>query len=286
MPWGKARGGDWLGRAVNADTRGFQTEPSARSAVLVLAASLALAAGCAQEGRLIDTPLRVNGVSSDRVLVHERVAIDTTTSPATITVYDTLDVNFKISVHAASPCEARRGLLELRRVGQGAAAIFILRPVARYNLDDACTALGVVESDTVLTLSVTGISLVNNQVERFQIETANGPAIESDVDSTIHASTPATIRFEVRVESQSSGAAIAGAAVTLEQLGGGAPTLLGSGLSDGNGFYGQDVSSGAAVGVAALPYRVTVTYGPDTRVMSVPGFPARGQSRERVVVRL
>lgn len=251
---------------------------SARRGLVVLLACVAIAAGCAQEGKLIDTPLPVNGVSYDLEFVR-----DTTQAPALDT---TMTVHFKISVHAATPCEARRGLLELRRVGTTAAPVYVLRPVARYNIGDACTALGTTPSDTVLTLTVTGLVVTFPAVQPFQVETSNGPAIETDVDTLIHAPTASTIRFQVRVEAQATGALVAGATVAIEQLGGGSPVLLGSGPTDANGLYVLDTPSSGAAGVPTLPYRVTVTNGSTTRVISVPSFPARGQSRERVVVRL
>ncbi|MEP7027566.1 MAG: hypothetical protein ABI960_03125 [Candidatus Eisenbacteria bacterium] len=251
---------------------------SPRGALLALGACAALAAGCAQEGKLVDAPLAVNGVSYDLVFVR-----DTTIVTSVVT---TMDVHFKISVHATNACEARHGFLELRRVGTTAAPTYILQPTARYNLDDACTALGATPIDTVLTLTVSGVKLTDTQVQPFQVETSSGPALLADVDTLIHATTASTIRFQVRVEDRASGAAVAGATVEIEQLGGGAPVALGSGVSDANGLFALDTPSSGAAGAATLPYRVTVTNGPDTRVISMPAFPARGQSRERVLVRL
>ena len=249
-----------------------------RRALLTLAPCAALAAGCAQEGKLVDAPLPVNGVSYDLVFVR-----DTTISTTVVT---TMDVHFKISVHAANACEARHGFLELRSVGTSTAPTYILRPTARYNLGDACTALGATPIDTVLTLTVSGVTLTDTEIQPFQVETSNGPALQAPVDTLIHATTASTIRFQVRVEDRVGGAAVAGATVEIEQLGGGSPVSLGSGVSDANGLFALDTPSSGAAGAATLPYRVTVTSGPDSRVISMPAFPARGQSRERIVVRL
>jgi len=245
--------------------------------LLALVASVLLAAGCAQEGKLIDTPLPVNGVSWDIVSLRD------TTISAVIT--KVVDVHFKISIHAESPCEAQRGLLELRRGGSSINPTFIIMPVARYNLDDRCTAEAPGASDTVLTLTVSAIPLTNAQVLPFQVETTNGPAIQTDIDSTNHSEVAGTTQFEVRVESRASGAAIVGATVTIEQTGL-TPGTLGTDVTNAAGLYKLNTPQTGIQGLPTIPYRVTVTDGVTTRVISVPAFPARTQLRERVVVRL
>jgi len=245
--------------------------------LLALVASVLLAAGCAQEGKLIDTPLPVNGVSWDIVTVSE--------TADTVTVTRIVEVNFKISVHAESPCEAQRGLLELRNAGSSLSPLFTIRPVARYNLDDRCTALAPGASDTVLTLKVAPLTFKNSSALRFQVETANGPAIPTDIDSTAHSPVAGTIQFEVRVEGRASGAVIAGATVTIEQTGA-TPGTLGTGVTDAAGLYKLNTPQTGIQGLPTIPYRVTVTDGVSTQVISVPAFPARTQLRERVVVRL
>ena len=245
--------------------------------LLGLLAFLLLAAGCAQEGKLVDTPLPVNGVAWDIVSVR-----DTTISSVITKV---VDVHFKISVHAASPCEAQRGLLELSRLGSTVNPIFSLRPVARYNLDDRCTTNPPGESDTVLTLTVAAVPINNAAVLAFQVLPANGILIQTPIDSTNHSPTAGTTQFEVRVETHVTGAAIVGATVTIEQTGA-TPGVLGTGVTDATGMYVLATPSSGIAQLPTIPYRVTVTDGVSTRVVSVPAFPARTQLRERVVVRL
>ena len=245
--------------------------------LLALVASVLLAAGCAQEGKLIDTPLPVNGVSWDIVSLR-----DTTISSVITKV---VDVHFKISIHAESPCEAQRGLLELSRIGPASNSLFSIRPVARYNLDDRCTAYAPGASDTVLTLTVSALPINNAVVIAFQVATSNGPAIQTDIDSTNHSAVAGTTQFEVRVESRASGAAIVGATVTIEQTGL-TPGTLGTDVTNAAGLYKLNTPQTGIQGLPTIPYRVTVTDGVTTRVISVPAFPARTQLRERVVVRL
>ena len=231
-----------------------------------------LAQGCAQEGRLIETPLPVNGVAYDLSLVTPRDSVVL------------VNLRLKISVHVANACEARRGLLELRSLAPPPDTTFIIRPVARYNLDDPCTAVGGGPLDTVLTLTVTNLYIARNAVRPFRVETVGNPDIFVGVDSTFHAPTASTVRFQVRVESKTTGVALTAATVVIDQLGP-TPATLGTATWNGS-YYALDASSAAAAGVEAIPYRITVTNGSDTQVISVPSFPARGQSRERVVVRI
>jgi len=245
--------------------------------LLALVASVLLAAGCAQEGKLIDTPLPVNSVSWDIVSIR-----DTTISTVITKI---VDVHFKISIHAESPCEAHRGLLELSRGGTTVNPTFVITPVARYNLDDGCTTLTPGASDTVLTLNVTALPLANAAVVRFQVNPANGPLVTADVDTTNHSQVAGTTQFEVTVQGRTSGAAIAGATVTIEQTGA-TPGTLGAGVTDAAGLYKLNTPQGGIAQLPTIPYRITVTDGVTTRVISVPAFPARTQLRERVVVRL
>ena len=63
-------------------------------------------------------------------------------------------------------------------------------------------------------------------------------------------------------------------------------TLFVSGVTDGSGLFTFDVPSTAPEGLDAIRYRVTVTNGSDQAVVDVRDAPARGQSRERVTVRI
>jgi len=245
--------------------------------LLALVASVLLAAGCAQEGKLIDTPLPVNGIAWDIVSLR-----DTTISTVITKV---VDVHFKISVHAESPCEAQRGLLELSRTGSSINPLFVIQPIARYNLDDHCTQLAPGASDTVLTLTVSAVPLNNAAVLPFQVQATNGPGIAVAIDSTSHSPTAGTIQFEVTVQERLTGAVVPGATVTVEQTGT-TPGTIGTGVTDATGLYVVSAPQTGVQGLPTLPYRVTVTDGVNTRVLELTAFPARTQLRERLVVRL
>jgi hypothetical protein len=260
----------------------------AAPALAALVLALAVAAGCSQEGKLIDTPLAVNGVA------YEDSAIGDTNRVHGLGD-SVISVLFKISVHANNPCELHNTLLELRREGSTVEPVFIIKPVARYNADDACNSAPPGSGDTVLTLRVFPLLMAQarpalvSYIKRFRIETSTGPGISVVVDSTKHPTTLATVVFDVRVEADSTGGQfavpVAGATVTVEQLGS-SPATLGSGTTDVDGKYTLSTPCLAPVGEQAIPYRVTATDGVTTRVLSIPTYPALGQTIERVVVRL
>jgi len=244
-----------------------------------LAAALLLgvvAAGCAQEGKLIDTPLSVRGVAVDN-----RTIADTST---TVTFFTT---RLKIQVHGMNACEVARTQLELSRVGPTGSPIYVISPVARYNTDDACMNGGNAESDTTLILTINSVSVLNAGTVPFLIRNAEGPDFPVVVDSAFHVPTPATIRFLVKVEDRATADAVAGATVALDSLSivGGAVGPIGTATTDVLGFASFVVPSTVPVGEDAFRYRVTVTDTTNTQVLVVREAPARGQSLERVFIR-
>jgi hypothetical protein len=259
----------------------FRRFPRELLAFSIFVATVALAVGCAQEGRIIEVPLPVSAIAFDQV----SVVTDTFTT-----------AHFKIDAQAANPCEAQNGFLELR-LFTGAPDIRDIRPVSRYNTDSPCTALPIAPSDTVLRLQVvnfrvrTAIDLpgpvdsVTNTPFTFQVETLQGPPIRVVVDSTWHTAAN-MVRFEVRVEARTTGTLVAGATVAIDDMTTGSPVPLGSGATDAFGFFALDVPHVGALEAAALPYRVTVTNGTDQTVFTVRSAPARVQCRERVVIRI
>src|SRR5690349_9199029 len=133
---------------------------SRRGRGLAFALALALAgalgaAGCAQEGKLVETPLPTLAVATDfNVIAHT----DTT---AFITV------RIKILTHVHNPCESQHNVLELHRI-DATPPIYQVIPVARYNADDACVLQPAVERDSVLTLILTALPFgrkVNNGLD-------------------------------------------------------------------------------------------------------------------------
>lgn len=255
----------------------FRRLPRRLLACSIAFATVALAAGCAQEGRIIEVPLPVDAIAWDQVTV----VADTTTT-----------AHFKINVQAQNPCEAENGFLELQLVGTAPDPVLhIIRPVARYNTDSPCTAKPVAPSDSVLRLNVVGFRVRTaadpfNVANIFQVETRNGPPITVVIDSTDWNTAANMVRFEVRVEAKGTGTVVAGATVAIDDMTTGSPVALGSGTTDGSGLFALDVPHAGAFEVAALPYRVTVTNGTDQTVLTVRSAPARVQCRERVVIRV
>jgi len=237
-----------------------------------------LMAGCAQEGKLIDVPLAVRGVAYD-----ERSIADT----STVAIFFT--TRFKVQVHAANPCEKKHVLLELSRVGPASAPIYTIRPIARYNADDACVNEPAGTSDTTVVITINSVSVANGASIPFIVTNNEGPNFPFAVDSTFHVPVPATMRFRVKVEGLTTGTAIAGASVQLDSLsvvGGGVGPIGSPVVTDALGLAVIDVPSTVPVGENAFRYQVTVTNGTDVRVMQVRDAPARGQSIERVYVRI
>jgi hypothetical protein len=236
-----------------------------------------LAAGCAQEGKLIDVPLAVRGVAYDQVQIAD-----------TSTITRFFSTRFKIQVHGANTCETSRVLLELSRVGPLTAPLYVIRPVARYNADDPCVNGGNVEGDTTMTLIVNAFGVPFGGTIPFVVRNNEGPEFPVAVDTSMHVPVPATMRFRIRVEDRTTASAVVGATVALDSLSivGGGEGPIGSAITDALGLATFDVASSVPVGVNAFRYRVTVTSGTNTQVMPVRDAPARGQSIERVYVRI
>ena len=248
-----------------------------RRAALALLLAL-LAAGCAQEGKLIDVPVAVRGVAYDELSIAD-----------TSTVAIFFSIRFKVQVHATNPCERRHVLLELSRTGSTSNPVYIIRPVARYNTDDACMSEAPGASDTTITLTINSISVSNAASLPIVVDNSEGPNFPFAVDSTFHVPVPSTMRFRVKVESLTDASAIAGASVQLDSLsivGGGVGPIGAPVVTDALGLATIDVPSTVPVGTNAFRYQVTVTNGADVRVMQVRDAPARGQSIERVFVRI
>jgi hypothetical protein len=256
-----------------------------RFRALLPLAALALAfalAGCAQEGKLIETPLPVTAVATD----YDLIAHTDTTA--------TINVRFKIVTHVKNPCESQHNVLELRRI-DGTSIVYQIIPLARYNADDKCTQSPPGELDTALVLNVNGLifgKAVSNGTDvvsySFQVETPGAASLTLVVDSLITDTTPGTAQFVVRVEDATTGGVLAGANVAIDQLGaGGSATPLDSALTDAGGLATITVPAPAdTAGGPSLPYRARVTSGASLRVVSVPSFPARILRREKLVVRI
>jgi len=247
------------------------------AAALLLAA---VAAGCAQEGKLIDTPLSVRGVAYDQFV--DTTIVDTLTRTTVFTTH------FKVQVHGENACELSRIQLELSRVGPTGTPIFVISPVARYNTDDACMNAGNAPGDTTLLISVNALSVLGANSVPFLVRNMEGPDFPIVVDSTAHSTVAGTIQFRVKVEDRTDAAAVAGATVALDSLSivGGAAGPIGTETTNLLGIATFDVASTVPKGKEAFRYRVTVTDTTNTHVMVVRVAPARGQSIERVFIRI
>lgn len=257
----------------------------ARLALAVLAcAAAAVTVGCSQEGKLIQTPLPVHAVAADFQVTG---VTDTT---------HTLNVRFKISVHVRNACEAQHALLQLQRI-DGTPTVYRITPVARYAADDRCVQGTLGEVDTVITLNVNGLFLgrisptqIVNDIP-FQIVSTGADPILFDVDTLVTVTGADSAGFLVRVE-HANADSVPGATVAIDRLdAGGVATPLDSVLTGSSGLarltFPVTVTSLAdTVDVPILPYRVRVTAGASSEILSVPTFPARLWRREKIVVRL
>ena len=257
-------------------------------ALLALVASLAIV-GCAQEGKLIQVPLPVHAVAADfHIFAHTDTAHT-----------DTLNVRFKISVHVKNPCESEHVQLELHRQdpppGSSDPVFYEIIPVARYNADDRCVQNGVGELDTVITLNVNGLILgelaskqILNSIAFRVVATGQTKDIDFSVDTLVTAPLPSAVGFQVKVE-DASGVKVQSANVAVDRLDpGGAATALDSTLTDTDGFarFAFPVIANATTDTVFLPYRVRVTSGSSSRIVSDPTFWARLYRLEKIVVRI
>ena len=257
---------------------------SDRRPLAALIVSLLLAAGCAQEGKLIDVPLPVKAVAYDGLFT----TVANSNRPPGYAPFDTIQtVRYKILVHGENACERKRVLLELSREGLNG-TIYVIKAVARYNADDACVNEGNTPGDTTMTLTFTNIVNLNTGTVPVRIRGSNGPDIIATIDSTIHSPVAQTMQFNIKVEDKTSAAAVAGATVQLDSLSttGGAVGPITSGTTNAAGTVTFNVASTVPRGVNAFAYQVTVTNGDETVVLPVRDAPARGQSIEKITVRI
>lgn len=253
---------------------------SDRRAALALGLSL-LVAGCASEGRTIETPLHVRGWAVDQAY----------SSGDSVSA-----LRFKVGVETANPCEAQHVLFELQLTEFASILTRHIRPVARYLSDDACVNLPQASSDTTAYINITSIQTLQhrqtgnldtliNVPTNYAVDSRGGQTVVVVIDSSVVIGAN-TIRFEVHAVDDTTGAAVAGANVQIDDLTSGSPVLLGSGTTDAGGLFVFNAPVAGATGVPVLPYRVTVTSGTDVATFTVRSQPARGGSRERVFILL
>jgi hypothetical protein len=253
------------------------------SKLFALVLLLVAFAGCSEEGRTIDVPLRVRAwavgqynQAGDSIMTAE----------------------FKIGAITSNPCETQHVLYEVRQVaiGNGAYTRHI-RPVARYVADDPCINQPAADADTVGLLIVKDMLVVHHFQRINNIDTLTTAAFEFNVDSEGEPASgvvvdsvaffgQGSIRFEIRALARATNAAVAGATVQVDDLTTGTPVSLGSGVTDGAGLFVLTTPATGALFTPVLPYRVTVTNGSDVVVFSVRTAKARVGSRERVFVRI
>jgi hypothetical protein len=261
------------------------------SALLALAvASMALFAGCAQEGKTVETALPVQGASWDAVAVGSS-AIDLV-QPEDSLLY-TMDVKFKLQTVYTNGCEARGGL-ELRAEGQDASRLFIITPLARYTADEDCN-VGMA-GDSLQTITVRGVQVTNFGVYRqgngtyvdstfnFSIRSSNPVAMAVRINSRLASLSDTVTTFRIRVEDKTLGLALANAAVRVED--GGTAALLSEGLTGPDGYYIFAIPSPGTAGSASVPYVIKVTYDGRTTNYRVLYQPALQKREEQAIVRV
>jgi hypothetical protein len=255
--------------------------------VLALAAAVLLA-GCSQEGKLIQTPLPVRGVALEYDVVRRTDVTDTTGIDTT-----TINVPFKILLHAANPCEAKHPVLELRLLGVAPLLVYEMTPVARYNADDKCVLQTPTAVDTPIVLTVSTLTMVTaaatarRDTVSFKVENAGGLPFYLTVDSVVTSSVVGTVGFEVRVQDATTAAPVLGATVAIDTVSSTGVTIpVGSGTTDAQGLYALNVPEGGFSGEIGPRYRITVNPGPNQLVFYAPSAPSRCGRRERIYLRI
>ncbi len=246
---------------------------------LLLAAALGLA-GCSQEGRTIQSEDIVHGVAWD---VSDR---DTTVTLSGDTTW-VMDLVLKVQIGIQNQCEAERSSLTLQLEGPVSSPLFVVTPVARYQADDRCNVGAA--GDTVLTLVVQNVTVVNAGNHSFAIRGSIPVQIDFQVDATAAAYLDSTTRYEVRVEDKDTGAPLSGAIVLIERAD--TSELIGETTTNAQGmaFVTEDLGSGCSDRFGpplSTPYTIKVSYSGRTMNLRMKAHPARCGTPEKAIIRV
>ena len=254
---------------------------------LLVALSAALATGCGQEGKTIETALPVQGLAYDA----QNVVVASNTLGDTVVAI--MNVKFKIQNVFTNGCEARGGL-ELRTEGSNEEPLFVITPVARYTADEDCN-VGL-SGDTLQTIAISGVRVgvpvirdgqgrvLTDSIARFEVRGLGNPPIRFDVNVNVASRGDTATGYYVLVQDRETTAPAAGAFVRVERYG--TPDLLGEGTADANGRFAFNVACSDTAGANADPYVVKVTYNSRITILTVAIAPALCKRREQIIVRV
>lgn len=262
-----------------------------RLVALVLSAVAAAAlAGCGEEGKTVENALPVPGIAYDVTAYRETTVVNDFVAPVdTFTTTGFMDVRVKVQTVYRNGCEARGGL-ELSEIGPTLLPIRVITPVARYTSDEECN-IGV-SGDTLQTITIRGIAHqwtnslvpVDPVFARMQVVGESGVPIEFDIRHDLATIGADSTTYDIKVEDATTGLAIDGALVTVQQYG--TPNILGEGTTSGGGKFVFSVAYGPIAGTSGDPYVVKVSYAGRITIFRAVEFPSLSKRREAIVVRV
>ncbi len=260
-------------------------------ALVLAAAAAAVLAGCSEEGRTIQNGLPVPGIAYDVTAYRET----TTTADDRVAPIDTftttafMDVRLKIQTVYRNGCEANAEL-ELRLAGPDTQRVYIVTPVARYTADSECN-VGT-SGDTLRTINVRGLALqwrntltpADPVFVQMQVEGEGNPPIVFDIRYDLATVGSDSTLYDIKVEDATTGLALDGALVTVQQYG--TPNILGEGTTAGGGRFAFALPAPGAVGEDGERYVVKVSYAGRITLFRAIDFPSLNRRREAIVVRV
>jgi len=254
---------------------------------LATAALAALAVGCGQEGKSVETVLPVQGLAYDA----PNVAIVSNTLGDTLVAI--MNVKFKVQTTYANGCEARGGL-QILTEGPEQAPLFVISPVSRYTADMDCN-IGLA-GDTLQTIQVNGVRVgipvirdnqgraITDSVARFEVRGHNAPPIRFNVNLGLASRGDTATAYYVKVEDKDTASPLTGAIVRVERYG--TPDVLGEGATGADGSFAFNVACSDTAGRTADPYVVKVSYASRITILTVNTAPALCKRREQIIVRV
>jgi hypothetical protein len=261
--------------------------PPALVLSFLVALAAALASGCGQEGKTIQSVLPVQGLAYDA----HPVAIASNTLGDTVVAV--MGLNLKIQTTFANGCEARGGL-ELVTEGPVEQPVYVLTPLARYTADEECN-VGLA-GDTLQTILINGVRVsmplirdgqgrvVTDSVTRFEVRGAGTPPIRFEVNMNVASRGDTATGYFVLVEDRDLATPIDGAIVRVERFG--TPEVLGEGTTGPDGRFSFNVACSDSAGANDDPYVVKVTHASRITILTVSLAPSRCKRREQIIVRV
>lgn len=263
-----------------------------RLAALVLAAAAAtVLAGCSEEGRTIQNALPVPGIAYDVTSYTTRndtIKVNGVPTDTLTTVV--MDVRVKVQTVFHNGCEARGGL-ELRLEGPDTARVYVITPLVRYTADEECN-VGM-SGDTLQTITIKDLIITRKLTigipadavfAQMNVTGSDGPPISFDLRHDLATPSADSTLYDIKVEDATSGLALDGALVSVQEYG--TPNILGEGMTSGGGKFLFSVAYGVLAGTAGDSYIVKVSYAGRITLFRAIDFPSLSKRREAIVVRV